>query len=140
MIMSDEKSKILQMVRDGKISVEEGVELLDALDDTENRALVPGKKLEDRFLRVRVDSDKEKVNVNIPLSLLKVASHFGSMATNFIPDEARQEMAGKGLDITKINFQELVNLIEQGLANGKLVDIESEDPVKGTTRVEVYVE
>lgn len=138
--MSDEKSKILQMVRDGKISVEEGVELLDALDDTENRALVPGKKLEDRFLRVRVDSDKEKVNVNIPLSLLKVASHFGSMATNFIPDEARQEMAGKGLDITKINFQELVNLIEQGLANGKLVDIESEDPVKGTTRVEVYVE
>ena len=138
--MGDEKSRILQMVRDGKISVEEGVELLDALDDTENRAPVPGKKLEDRFLRVRVDSVKDKVNVNIPLSLLRVASHFGSMVTNFIPEEARREMAGKGLDISKIDFQELVNLIEQGLANGKLVDIESEDPVEGITRVEVYVE
>ncbi|KUK64371.1 MAG: hypothetical protein XD84_1504 [Desulfotomaculum sp. 46_80] len=50
MIMSDEKSRILQMFRNGKISVEEGVELLDALDDTVNRAPVPGKKLEDRFL------------------------------------------------------------------------------------------
>ncbi|MFA5385277.1 MAG: hypothetical protein WC364_11570 [Eubacteriales bacterium] len=138
--MSDEKSRILQMVRDGKISVEEGVELLDALDDNVNRAPVPGKKLEDRFLRVRVDSAKDKVNVNIPLSLLRLASHFGSIATNFIPDEARREMAGKGLDISKIDFEELVNLIEQGLANGKLVDIESEDPVSGNTRVEVYVE
>ena len=139
--MSDEKSRILQMFRDGKISVEEGVELLDALDDTVNsRAPVPGKKLEDRFLRVRVDGAKDKVNVNIPLSLLRVASHFGSMATNFIPDDARREMAGKGLDISKIDFGELVNLIEQGLANGKLADIESEDPEKGNTRVGVYVE
>jgi len=87
-----------------------------------------------------VDGAKDKVNVNIPLSMLRVASHFGSMATNFIPDDARREMAGKGLDISKIDFGELVNLIEQGLANGKLADIESEDPEKGNTRVGVYVE
>jgi hypothetical protein len=138
--MSDEKSKILQMVRDGKISVEEGVELLDALDGTENRAPSPGKKLEDRFLRVRVDSAEAKVNVNIPLGLLKAVSHLGNMITGFIPDETRREIAGKGLDLSRINFEELMNLVDQGLVNCKLVDIDVEDPKEGRTRVEVYVE
>lgn len=138
--MSDEKSRLLQMVRDGKISVEEGVELLGALDDTENRGPNPEKKPGDRFLRVRVDSAEVRVNVNIPLNLLKVASHLGNMIAGFIPDEARREMAGRGLDFSRIDFKELLSLIEQGLADGKLVDVDIEDPEKGRVRVEVYVE
>jgi len=69
--MSDEKSKLLQMVRDGKISVEEGLELLSALEGAENGVSgvpYPEKKPGDRFLRVHVDSTEAKVNVNIPLS------------------------------------------------------------------------
>jgi len=138
--MGDEKTRLLEMVRDGKISVEEGVELLGALDDAGNRAPGPGKKLEDRFLRVRVDSAEAKVNVNIPLSLLKVASHLGNMIAGFVPGEARREMAERGLDLSKIDFGELLNLIEQGLADGKLVDVDIEDTEKGRIRVEVYVE
>ena len=138
--MSDEKSRILQMVRDGKISVEEGVELLSAMDGTEIVAPVPGKNLGDRFLRVRVNSAETNVNVNIPLTLLKVASRIGNMGMGFIPDEARREMAAKGLDLSKIDFEELMNLVEQGLVDGKLVDIDTEEPGKGRVRVEVYVE
>ncbi len=138
--MSDEKSRLLQMVRDGKISVEEGVELLDALGSAENGAPGPEKKPGDRFLRVRVDSAEAKVNVNIPLSLLKVASHLGNMITSFVPGEARREMAENGLDLSRIDFGELVSLIDQGLADGKMVDAEIEDPEKGRVRVEVYVE
>jgi len=138
--MNDEKSKLLQMVRDGKISVEEGVELLGALDDTEKRAPSPEKKPGDRFLRVHVDSAEARVNVNIPLMLLKVASHLGNMIAGFIPDGAHREMAGKGLDFSKIDFEELVNLIDQGMVDGKLVDADIEDPEKGRVRVEVYVE
>ncbi|HML90303.1 MAG TPA: hypothetical protein PKA28_17825 [Methylomusa anaerophila] len=138
--MSDEKSKLLQMVRDGKISIEEGLELLGALDDTGSRPPIPGKKLGDRFLRVRVDSAEAKVNVNIPLILLKVASQLGNMIAGYIPEEARREMAGKGLDFSKIDFEELVNLVDQGLVDGKLFDVDIEDPKKGKIRVEVYVE
>lgn len=130
------------MVRDGKITAEEGLELLNALDETESRVPGPPKSIQDRFLRVRVDSaeNKTKVNVNIPLSLLKVASNLVNMGVGFIPEEARREMEAKGLDITGINFEELVNLIDQGLLDGKLVDVDTEDPKHGRTRVEVYVE
>jgi hypothetical protein len=140
MIMSDEESKLLKMVRDEKISVEEGGKLLGALDDTGNRSPSPGKKLGDRFLRVHVDSAEAKVNVKIPLILVKVASHLGNMITGYIPDEARREMAGRGLDFSKIDFEELVNLVDQGLVDGKLVDVDIEDSKKGRIRVEVYVE
>lgn len=138
--MSDEKSKLLQMVRDGKVSVEEGVELLGAMEDTESGVPEPEKKLRDRFLRVHVDSAEAKVNVNIPLSLLKVASRLGNMIAGFIPGEARREMASKGLDLSKVDFEELMNLIDQGLEDGKLVDVDIDDSVKGRIRVEIYVE
>ncbi|OAT87122.1 SHOCT-like domain-containing protein [Desulfotomaculum copahuensis] len=138
--MSDEKSKLLQMVRDGKISVEEGAELLDAMDEPGTKPSGAEKELKDRFLRVHVDSAEAKVNVNIPLSLLKVASRLGNMIAGLIPGEARREMAGRGLDLSKIDFEELMNLINQGLEDGKLVDVDIEDPVKGRIRVEIYVE
>lgn len=137
--MSD-KARILQMVRDGKISTEEGLELLEALDGAAPKVQGSSVKNKDRFLRVRVDSADTKVNVNIPLSLLKVTSRFVSMGMGFIPDEARQEMEKKGLDISKIDFEELVDLIEQGLVDGKLVDVDTEDEESGRTKVEVYVE
>ena len=142
--MGDEKSKLLQMVRDGKITIEEGVELLGAPEGAENGAPGapgdPGGKPGDRFLKVRVNSAEAKVNVNIPLSLLKVASHLGNMITSFIPCEARREIAGRGLDLSGIDFGELVSLINQGLVDGKLVDADIEDPEKGRVKVEVYVE
>ncbi|GAB6274512.1 MAG: hypothetical protein STSR0004_13750 [Peptococcaceae bacterium] len=141
--MSDEKSKLLQMVRDGKISVEEGLELLSALEGAENGVSGvpdPEKKPGDRFLRVHVDSAEAKVNVNIPLSLLKVASRLGNMIAGFIPGEARREMTGRGLDLSRIDFGELVSLIDQGLEDGKLVDVDIEDPEKGKIKVEIYVE
>jgi hypothetical protein len=138
--VSEEKARILQMVRDGKITTEDGLELLSALDETEGRVPRPPKGIQDRFLRVRVDSTETKVNVNFPLSLLKVASNLVNMGVSFVPDEARREMEAKGLDITKIDFEDLVNLINQGLVDGKLVDVDTEDPEHGRTRVEVYVE
>jgi hypothetical protein len=140
-----EKNRILQMVRDGKISVDEGLELLGALDETDAKAAQaaaqgPSAKTRDRFLRVRVDSADTKVNVNIPLGLLKVASNLITMGSGFIPQEARREMEAKGIDISKIDFEELVSLIDQGLVDGKLVDVDVDDPKEGRTKVEVYVE
>lgn len=134
-----EKARILQMVRDGKITPDEGLELLEAMDSTEARVQGPLKKTADRFLRIRVDSADTKVNVNVPLGLLKATSRFVTMGMGFIPDEARRELEAKGIDLSQIDFEELIGLIEQGLVDGKLVDVDTEDE-EGRTRVEVYVE
>ena len=135
--MSDEKARILQMIEDGKISAADALELLNALSESENKSKVVSTNITNRFLRVRVDNAKSKVNVNIPLSLLKATSKLVNMGMSFIPDEARQEMHKKGIDLSKIDIEELVTLIESGLVDGKLVDVDAEN---GRTKVEVYVE
>lgn len=147
--MSEETMKILQMVQEGKITAQEGAELLEAIDDKDaDRGMEKGIQkgndafpgLNDRFLKVRVDNAKTKVNVNIPLRLLKVTSRLVNMGMGYIPEEARLEMEKKGVDISKIDFEELIKLVDEGLVDGKLVDVDAEDPVEGRTKVEVYVE
>ncbi|EGO65013.1 SHOCT-like domain-containing protein [Acetonema longum] len=137
--MQDEKRKVLEMIQNGKITANEGYELLKAMENTEVKPLETGSS--NRFLRIRVVSGQHsKVNVNIPLKLLKIASKFADIGMKFIPDDAREEMQKKGIDLSGINFDELVQLIDQGLVDGKLVDVEIEDPHEGPTKVEIYVE
>lgn len=136
--MSDEKIKVLEMIQAGKLTAAEGLELLKALDDGEFR---PADAAGSRFLRIRVASGQHsKVNVNIPLTLLKVASKFVGIGVKFIPEEARREMASKGIDLNTLDVEEILRLIEQGLVDGKLVDVDTEDDHSGRTKVEIYVE
>lgn len=137
--MSDEKKRILEMIEQGKISSKEGLELLNALDENDDHKNVPVKNISDRFLRVRVRGDGVKVNkvdVNVPLSLVKVATVF----MNMIPKEARTQMEEKGIDISQINFEEIIDLIDKGLSDGRLVDVDVDDPKEGKIKVEVYVD
>ncbi|HWQ71673.1 MAG TPA: hypothetical protein VN370_05050 [Desulfitobacteriaceae bacterium] len=138
--MNDEKIKILEMIQNGKITAAEGLELLKAIDDSvtqQNDVTKTGS----RFLRIRITNDQnKKVNVNIPLALLKVATKFAGIGMKFIPEEARQEMHKKGIDLSEIDFAELIKLIDQGLASGKLVDIDTDDQRDGHTKVEIYIE
>ena len=57
-----------------------------------------------------------------------------------LPAQARDEMNKQGIDLTQIDFTELVDLIDQGLIDGKLVDVEVDDPQEGKMTVQVYVE
>ena len=136
--MENEKLKILEMIQDGKISAGEGMELLKAIDDTaeKNPSNTSG-----RFLRIRVNGDKaKKVNVNIPLKLVKVFSKFAGFGMKFIPEEARAEMEKKGINLSEMDIGELIQMIEQGLVDEKLVDVDVDDPTEGRIRVEVYVD
>lgn len=139
--MSEEKKKILEMIQEGKITPAEGLELLSAIDDSPNTGKLTNPRLNKRFLRIKVYTDKAvKVNVNIPLALMKAASKFANIGMKYIPDEARVEMEKKGIDLTQINVEELINGIEQGVFDEKLVDIDVDDPEEGKVRVEVYVD
>ena len=142
--MSEEKLKILQMIQEGKINAAEGMELLKALEESEPKVEYVSStpsRLANRFLRIRVQSGgATKVNVNLPLSLVRVASKFAVFGMNYIPETARQEMEKKGIDLSKIYFEELLRMIEDVLVDVKLVDVEAKDPVEGPVKVEVYVD
>ena len=49
-------------------------------------------------------------------------------------------MNRKGIDLSQIDLEELVRMIEEGLIDCKLVDIDVNDPEKGPVKVEVYVD
>jgi hypothetical protein len=150
--MSNEKIKILEMVQEGKITVQEGMDLLKVLEESyfsgsssskfdsdlanRNRATT----YEERFLRIRVAGDKTlKVNVNVPLSLIRTASKLITYAMSFVPAEKRSEIEQKGLDIEALDIEGLILLIEKSV-DGKIVDVEVADPHEGNIKVEVYVE
>ncbi len=124
MATNDEKLLILKMIEDGKVSSAEGLELLSALDQNMNKA--PALSGDQKWIKIRVsESNKSKVNVNIPIALVDVGL---KIASKMSPEHAS--------DFKNIDFNEIAELVKSG-AEGKLVDIydESED-----TTVEIFVE
>ncbi len=118
--MEEEKIRILKMIEEGKLNAEEGARLLETVGEPSKE--VKGKK---RFLKIRVyegNLEKPKVNVNIPLGLIK-------LATRFVPESARAKFREKEIDL-----DEIVQQIEAG-AEGRIVDVEEEGE-----RVEIFLE
>ena len=121
--MSEERARILQMISEGKITAQEGAKLLNALRgaSTSPQGTQAGTA---RWFRVRVTdmaTGRTKVNVNLPLSLVKAGMKMGA---HFAPD------------MEELDWEELVVAIQEGAA-GKIVEVEDEEDGE---RVEVYVE
>lgn len=123
--VSEERLKILEMVEDGKITAEEGMELLTALERNQEE-IIP--KTDAKWLKVRVKTmeDQPKVTVNIPISLAKVGL---KLAKNYDP-----KLKESGLD--KINIEEILEAVKNG-AEGNIVDVVDEE---NQTKVKVFVE
>lgn len=149
--MSSEKMKILEMIQEGKLTAVEGMDLLKVIEEgnsykegsqISNNMFVKKDILSDaeRFLRVRVVGEKTlKVNVNVPLSLIRSASKLVVYAMSFVPADKRAELEKKGLDLNELDVEGLARIIEESL-DGKIVDVEVADPTEGRIKVEVYVE
>ena len=126
--MSEEIRMILEMLKEGKISLEEAEELLEKANPGESSATThrikkPNSK---RFLRVRVtEEDKVKANVNIPIALAEVG-------LNLIPKEKLQ------VDGKQINMDQILKLIEEG-TEGELVNIDAEDEGKNY-KVNIFID
>jgi hypothetical protein len=116
---SEERLKILNMIAEGKITAEEGAQLLAALKRSERQ----GQSMETRQMRVRVtnsETGQVKVNMSLPISLVQVGMRMGA---RFVPD-------------LEIEFNDVIAAINQG-TRGKIVDLE--DEVDGE-RVEIFIE
>jgi hypothetical protein len=134
--MSTDRRSVLQMLSDGKITADEAERLLSALDRTDAPAAAEtrpafGANGVPKYLRVTVDADVHgdatKVNIRVPMALLRAGVRLSSL----LPPEARaqvnEELAKNGVpfDIGTIkpeNLEELVNHL-----NDLTVDVDSHD-------------
>ena len=124
--MSQEKLQILNMVKEGKITVEEGLSLLEALGENEESVNNTPKGAA-KCLKVKVfdPEDKTKVNITLPVSLMRIGVKFASKLS--------PEMKEAGL--TDLDLEEILAAVDSGQI-GKIVDVDSDDG----TRVEVIIE
>lgn len=103
----DEKLKILKMVEQGTISSEEAHNLLEAL---ESKPL--DEKGKGKWLKVKVvEQGTQKVNVRIPIKLIKVLARAGGKININLPPEAQEKLAEKGIVLDNIKDIEKLNEI-----------------------------
>lgn len=143
-----EQQKILEMIEKGLISAAEGMELLDALRgikpaEVSTEVLSTTRNKQYKYLKIKVIADKDQVNVNvnIPIRLLTTIGELTTKLMSFIPADARREMESKGIDITTIDFAQIIQEILNGtLDDPTIVDIEVNDAKDGKVVVKIYVE
>jgi hypothetical protein len=126
MVTSEERMRILKMIQEGKITAEEGAKLLAALRESRKETRPPTStgRLGRGWLRVRVtdmSTNRPKVNVNLPLSLMDAGLKIGAQ---YAP-----ELAG-------IDLSEFIEEIKGG-AQGKIIDVIDEEDGE---HVEIFVE
>jgi len=126
MVTSEERMKILKMINDGKITAEEGSQLLSTLTQrSEKPKKTPSRGLAVKFLRVRVtdmSSGKTKVNVNVPMKLVDAGLN---IAAQFTP---------------KVEGAQMMDAVKEALAaniQGKIVDVVDEED---NEHVEIFID
>ena len=126
--MSEEKRIILEMVKEGKISVEEAEQLLEKANPVETIDDTSGIKKQDskKFLRIRVtEEDKIKANIKIPIGLAKVG-------LKIIPKE-KLTVNGEHIDA-----DEILKMIKEG-TEGEVVNIDAVDKGKNY-KINIFID
>lgn len=126
MASSEERMKILKMIEEGKLSVEEGTKLLAALSDKRvpTPPRPPGVPGGARWLRIRVTdvrTGRSKASVQIPLALVDAGIKIGA---HFAPE------------VEGVNMSNVMEAVRSGMT-GKIIDVTDEEDGE---HVEIYVE
>jgi len=122
MTIAEERLQVLKMIQSGQITAEEGIRLLEALEDRPPETRPSGRVKGPSQLRVRVtdlQSGRQKIDMAMPWRLVNVGLNMGA---RFARDE--------------IQVEDLVEAVQAG-AEGKIVDVvDAEDG----ERIEIFVE
>ena len=118
--MSDERRRVLDLLAQGKITVDEADELLKTLGANATREAAAAPPAGDaaandpqrtRWVRINVhrlandDCGEKDVNIRVPIAVVKGGMRLGAIIATFAGEKAAQRMKARGidLDISKIN-------------------------------------
>jgi hypothetical protein len=146
--MAESRKRILEMLAEKKITVDEAERLLAAIgsgEGTEEKSSdnAPDRKLPYKYLRVEVqpgpggegEHDANKVNIRVPMNLIRAGMKLTSLIPSNAADKVNEALKEKGIDFDMRNLKtgDIEELIE---ALGDLeVDVQD-----GREKVHVYVE
>jgi len=136
--MNEERRKILDMLAQGKITVEEADKLLAAVGETETGAAAAADASGRRswkYLRVQVDpgpasESGDRVNIRVPFKLIRAGLKFAA----FIPREAHDKVnrafkeKGMDIDLARITPQDLEEIVSN--LDDMTVEVDGKDKVR----------
>ncbi|RKZ34295.1 hypothetical protein DRQ19_01300 [bacterium] len=123
--MSDERRRILNMLADGKLTVDEADRLIEVLGTASGEKKLKKKA---KLLHIKVfegGSEKPTVNVNLPLGLVKLLTKFGGKYLDRLPDEVREKLE-------KEDVSEIVSYLSEA---GEIINVDD-----GKDIVKIYVD
>ncbi len=128
----EEKRRIIEMLAEKKISVDQTAKLLEAVD---SKKMETAKKR--KFLKIMVSQDnkpKPIVNVTIPIMLIK-------LGLKFIPKDQmiNANLNNTNFDFSSIDWDEILKLASQEEI-GDIFNAEIEEDEGVITKVRIYVE
>ena len=119
--MNEQRKDVLDMLAEGKITAEEAEQLIAALERDQPPAaasLDARPKGKAKYLRVVVDALEDgepvKVNVRVPLQLLRAGVRLAALIPPQALDRANAEMSKSGVpfDLTQLKPEQLEALVE----------------------------
>jgi hypothetical protein len=112
--MSEEKRKVLEMLSEGKITVEEAQQLLQAMDappETEGKA-------QPRYFRILVNKPAregkkaENVNIRVPITVVRGGLRLSALFPGMMGKKKFQLDDGTEVDLAKLNYVDLEAMIK----------------------------
>jgi len=139
--MSEERSRILKMLAEGKITAEEAERLLDALEKPSGTAQSKDGKKSPEFFIVKVSPKSnrgdrgDKVDIKIPMALLRAGVKMSSVLPFEVRERVGDKLKDKGInidlkDIDSGNIESILQALTE-----TSIDIEEEDEI-----VRIYCE
>ena len=138
--MNEERRKILDMLAQGKVTVEEAEKLLAAVGETGSAAPAPAGtdaagRRSWKYLRVQVEpgpgsEEHERVNIRVPFKLIRAGLKFAA----FLPHEAyakvNQAFKDKGMDVdlARITAQDLEEIVSN--LDDMTIEVDGKDKVR----------
>ncbi len=139
--MKEERRKILEMLAEGKINVDEAERLLAALSADESgqkqsdSESLTGGKSGLKYLRVLVEPGAgcgggEKVNIRVPLKLIRAGLKWAAFMPKHVQGSVNEALHAKGInmDFSSIKPEDLEELVTN--LNDLTVDVEGKETVK----------
>jgi hypothetical protein len=105
--MNNERTRILEMLATGKISVTEAEQLLAALtaESASGAAIEPSAnpatatRAQPKYLRVMVNDEADRVNIRVPLGLIRAGMQLGALLPSAAREKIQRKMADNGVDL-----------------------------------------
>jgi hypothetical protein len=132
--MNEQRKDILDMLAEGKITAEEADQLIAALERDQPPAassLDARPKGKAKYLRVVVDAledgERARVNVRVPLQLLRAGVQLAALIPAQALDKANAELnkSGVPIDLTQLKPEQLEALVEH--LDEMLVEVDAPD-------------